>query len=188
MNIAIDIDDMLTNSFDYFLPYVAEYFDENENELRRKNISYGNLPEAWKEDEIGCCKTYYDHVVVDTPFKPDAAWGISTLRERWHKIIIITGRTTAFYMDPYKTTAEELAKGGIVYDKLICTLDKVSACIAENISVLIDDLTANCTAATKNGIRAIMFSSKGNANIKTEHPRVSDWASAIQAVAQLEQN
>ena len=27
MNIAIDIDDTLTESFDYFLPYVAEYFD-----------------------------------------------------------------------------------------------------------------------------------------------------------------
>ena len=25
MNIAIDIDDTLTESFDYFLPYVAEY-------------------------------------------------------------------------------------------------------------------------------------------------------------------
>ena len=27
MNIAIDIDDTLTQSFDYFLPFVAEYFE-----------------------------------------------------------------------------------------------------------------------------------------------------------------
>ena len=27
MNIGIDIDDTLTNSFDYFQPYVAEYFN-----------------------------------------------------------------------------------------------------------------------------------------------------------------
>ena len=26
MNIAIDIDDTLTDSFDYFQPFVAEYF------------------------------------------------------------------------------------------------------------------------------------------------------------------
>lgn len=43
MNIAIDIDDTLTDSFDYFLPFVAEYFGADENELRNKNISYSNL-------------------------------------------------------------------------------------------------------------------------------------------------
>lgn len=26
MNIAVDIDDTLTNSFEYFMPFVAEYF------------------------------------------------------------------------------------------------------------------------------------------------------------------
>ena len=39
MNIAIDIDDTLTESFDYFLPYVAEYFDVDEETLRKQNIS-----------------------------------------------------------------------------------------------------------------------------------------------------
>ena len=34
MNIAIDIDDTLTESFDYFLPYVAEYFDVDEETFR----------------------------------------------------------------------------------------------------------------------------------------------------------
>ena len=97
MNIAIDIDDTLTNFFDYFLPFVAEYFGAKEDELNRKNISYSNLPEKWKKDEIGFCKTYYDHITADTPFKPDAAWSIRKLREMGHKIIIITGRTKAFY-------------------------------------------------------------------------------------------
>ena len=48
MNIAIDIDDTLTESFDYFLPYVAEYFDVDEETLRKQNISYSNLPKEWK--------------------------------------------------------------------------------------------------------------------------------------------
>ena len=47
MNIAIDIDDTLTESFDYFLPYVAEYFDVDEETLRKQNISYSNLPKEW---------------------------------------------------------------------------------------------------------------------------------------------
>lgn len=36
MNIAVDIDDTLTDSFDYFLPFVAEYFGAEEEELRQK--------------------------------------------------------------------------------------------------------------------------------------------------------
>ena len=36
MNIAVDIDDTLTESFDYFLPYVAEYFGAEEEELKKQ--------------------------------------------------------------------------------------------------------------------------------------------------------
>lgn len=76
MNIAVDIDDTLTDSFDYFLPFVAEYFGAEEEELRQKNISYSNLPEEWNRREADFGKAYFDRVVADTPFKPDAAWGI----------------------------------------------------------------------------------------------------------------
>lgn len=111
MNIAVDIDDTLTESFDYFLPYVAEYFGVEEEKLKKQNISYCNLPKEWKKDELGFCKTYYDRIVPDTPFKPDAAWGIRKLREQGHRIVIITARTEALYTDPYRTTEEELANG-----------------------------------------------------------------------------
>ncbi len=140
MNIAIDIDDTLTESFDYFQPFVAEYFNVKAEELRAKNISYSNLPKEWKNEEIAFGKAYYDRTAADTPFKTDALWGVNKLRELGHKIVIITGRTDALYTDPYKTTIEELKKGDIIYDKLICTLDKADACIAENISILIDDI------------------------------------------------
>ena len=186
MNIAIDIDDTLTESFDYFLPFVAEYFGADAQELRERNISYSNLPEDWKQDEIGFCKTYYDRVVADTPFKPDAAWGVAKLRELGHKIVIITGRTDAFYTDPYQTTQKELANGGIVYDKLICTLDKASACVSEQISVLIDDLPANCASVANRGIPALVFASKGNQGENTECLRVENWAEAVAAVSQME--
>lgn len=186
MNIAIDIDDTLTESFDYFLPFVAEYFKADVNELKEKNISYSNLPEEWKKDEIGFCKTYYDAVVADTPFKADAVWGINKLHELGHKIVIITGRTDAFYTDPYKTTIEELKNGGIFYDKLICTLDKANACIEENISVLIDDMFANCASAVGMGIPALLFDSKANRELETECIRIKNWTDAVEAVVQIE--
>lgn len=186
MNIAIDIDDTLTESFDYFQPFVAEYFGADLEELKQKNISYSTLPEQWKQEELGFCKAYYDRTAADTPFKPDAAWGVEKLREMGHRIIIITGRTRAFYTDPYRTTEEELAKGGIAYDKLICTLDKAAACVEENIGLLIDDLSANCEAVARRGIPAIVFVGKGNREERTEHLRVENWAEAVEAVKQIQ--
>lgn len=185
MNIAIDIDDTLTESFDYFLPFVAEYFGADPEVLKKKNISYSTLPDEWKKDEIGFCRAYYDRVVVDTPFKPDAAQGIRKLREMGHQIIIITARTTALYTDPYKTTKEELDKNGVLYDKLICTMDKATACADENISVLIDDMPANCAAAAEKGISVLLFSSKGNLDVKTDFVRVETWADVIEKISQI---
>lgn len=179
MNIAVDIDDTLTNSFDYFLPFVAKYFGATVEELKRKNISYSNLPIEWKDREIEFGKTYYDSIVPDTPFKKDAAWAMQKLREMGHRVVIITGRTTDFYTDPYKTTREELANGKIVYDKLICTLEKAAACIDEKIDILIDDMPDNCEAAAKIGVQAIFFNSKANQETEVEFPRVSNWKEVI---------
>ena len=82
MNIAIDIDDTLADSFEYFQPFVAEYFGIGFEEVREKNISYGNLPKEWQTKRPGFTRTYYDRVVPDTPFKPDAAGGVSKLKDR----------------------------------------------------------------------------------------------------------
>lgn len=186
MNIAIDIDDTLTQSFDYFLPFVAEYFGADEGELRARNISYSTLPEAWKKREVPFARAYFDRFAADTPFKPDAAWGVGLLRAAGHRIVIITRRSDALYTDPYQTTREELAKGGIPYDKLICTMDKAAACREEQINLLIDDMAEHCDAAVRQGIPAVLFSSKGNQGICREYPRVENWREAVEAARQID--
>ncbi|MDD6276705.1 MAG: hypothetical protein PUB20_07780 [Clostridia bacterium] len=188
MNIGVDIDDTLTNSFDYFLPFVAEYFGADEDELKAKNISYGTLPPEWDKYKNDFGKAYYDKVTPDTPFKPDAAWGINRLREAGHKIIIITHRSTEFYTNPYETTRNELDKGNICYDKLICTTDKATACVSENVSVLIDDLPENCLSAKEHGVHSILFNSKGNKDFKTYLPRVNNWSEAVEVILNFAEN
>lgn len=179
MNIAIDIDDTLTNSFAYFLPYVAEFFGADPAQLDRDNISYSNLPPQWKPREIEFCKSCYDRTAADTPFKPGAAEAVRTLRQLGHRIVIITGRTGEFYTDPYETTRQELHNGGIEYDRLICTLDKGRACREEQIDVLIDDLPANCAAAAEMGVRPILFTSRANRDIPTDLPRAESWPQVL---------
>ena len=179
MNIAIDIDDTLTDTYSYFRPFTAEFFGVDEEELDRRGISYSTLPPEWKEREVDFLRKYCDAKVPATPFKKDAAWGVSTLRKQGHRIVIITGRTSDFYTDPYETTKEELRRGGIEYDRLICTMDKGTACRDERIDLLIDDLPANCYAAIKTGASALLFDSPVNHNAAPELSRVHNWKEAV---------
>lgn len=185
MKIAIDIDDTLTNSFSYFQPFVAEFFGVDVEMLRREGISYSNLPACWKPRELEFCRTYYDRIAAQTPFKPDARRGVDTLRKSGHKIVILTGRTTEFYTDPYLTTREELKNGGIRCDALSCTLDKGAYCAAEGIDLLIDDLPENCAQANAHGIPALLFDSPANQTSQLRCRRVHNWNEAAAAVEQV---
>lgn len=182
MNIAIDIDDTLADTFDYYIPFLAEYFGVDANELRANNISYNTMPPEWQAHEHELSMRYNDRVIPDTPFKPDAAEGVRTLRSLGHKIFIITARTTAIYHDPVLTTQKELANGHIEYDKLICTIQKAEACKAEKIDILIDDYPANCLAAAAVGVHPIVFASKAYADVVTAFPVVHNWTEAVEQV------
>lgn len=175
MNIGIDIDDTIMDTFDYLMPYIAEYFDADIDELKNKNISYSNLPEEWKAREIGFCKKYYDTVVPATPIKPNAVHYIKRLKELGHSIFIITARDNRLYTDAYKTTREQLNANGVVYDKLICTFDKAQACMEEKIGLFIDDSIGNCKKVQSAGISVVLFNSKSNVSVDTDLDRVDSW-------------
>lgn len=175
MKIAIDIDDTLTNSFDYFIPFVAEFFGAAPEQLRRDNISYSTLPEEWRKREPEFCRAYYDRVVPDTPFRENAVRYVNLLHEEGHRIVIITARTREMYTDPYATTRAELDKNGLQYDEIVCTMDKTRACTERGIDLLIDDSVANCRAAASAGVRVLLFSGKGNAGTDVPFARVNDW-------------
>lgn len=186
MNIAIDIDDTLTDTFEYLMPFVAEFYEKDLEELQRNNISYSNIPMEWRNYGWDFEKSYYDKVVVRTPFKKDAARYVNLLHQMGHKIVIITGRTKSFYTDPYGTTEKELKNGNIVYDKLICTLDKNQACLDEQIDVMIDDLISNCDLVSSVGITSFLFTSQANIHLNTEYVRVNQWDDVIEMIEQIE--
>ena len=187
LNIAIDVDDTLAMTFEHMQPYVAEYFGVDVEELRRNNISYENLPESWQDKRLDFNKRYLEHVVVDTPCKPDAVWAVNTLRARGHRVIVMTARTTKFYTDPHATTKEQLRRSGIVYDKLLCTKDKASACREEKIDVLIDDFPHNCATVAAAGVKVINMISSVFPDVLAPYPRVHNWKEAVDAILLMEQ-
>ncbi len=186
MIIGIDIDDTLTDTFDFFQPCVAEFFGLDIEFLKAHNISCNNIPAPWNENELEFCRAYYDDLAPETPFKPDAAWGMARLHEMGHRTVVITARTPDFYTDPYATTRLELENGHIEYDKLVCTLDKKSACLAEGVELFIDDSVKNCTAVNSEGIPVLLFECKANADTKTDFTRVSSWAEIIELVKEMQ--
>ena len=188
MNIGIDIDDTLAESFGYLQPYVAEFFGATLEEVRQKEYSYSHLPPDWQARYGEFAKTYFDRVVPGIPFKEDAAWGVRELHKRGHRIVIVTARNPLFYTDPYVTSRQALESGNIYYDKLICERDKGRICQEEGIHVLIDDAMENCEAVQERGISAILFDSPANRDRKVDFPRVSSWAEVLHLIDQLEEN
>lgn len=175
MKIGVDIDDTMADTFEYLMPYIAEFFDVDIKYLKENNISYSNLPKEMKEREFEFAKKYYDKVIPNTPFKPNVAEYIDKIKDLGYEIIVITARDKTLYTDEYKTTTEELKNNNIHYDKLVCNFDKAKVCKNEKIDLFIDDSIANCSKVKELGIETILFNSKSNIEDKNSFYRVNEW-------------
>lgn len=175
MKIGIDIDDTMADTFEYLMPYIAEFFDVDIKYLKDNNISYSNFPEEMKKRELEFAKKYYDKVIPNTPFKPKVAEYIDKIKTLGHEIIVITARDKTLYTDEYNTTIEELKRNNIHYDKLICDFDKAKVCKREKIDLFIDDSIVNCTKVSRQGIETILFNSKSNIEDNNNFCRVNEW-------------
>ena len=182
MKIGIDIDDTMADTFDYLMPYISEFFNIDIQYLKDNNISYNSFPENMKKREFEFAKKYYDEVIPNTPFKPEAKKYIDKIRDLGHEIIVITARDKKLYTDEYKTTAIELQKNNINYDKLFCNFNKAQVCKDEKIDIFIDDSIENCGKVKELGIKTILFNSKINKGTNVDFVRVNDWAEVYEKI------
>ena len=185
MKIGIDIDDTMTNTFDYLIPYISKFFKVDIDYLKSNNISYNTFPKKMKKRELEFAKKYYDEIIPNTPFKSGVSDYIRKIKSLGNEIIIITARDKTLYKDEYKATIEELRRNNIFYDKLICDFDKVKVCIEEKIDLFIDDSISNCNKVGQLGIKTILFNSKSNRNIKTDLCRVNSWNELYNIIIKL---
>lgn len=174
LTIAIDIDDTITNTFDFMIPYVAEFYSIDIEYLKNNNISYTTLTKEMKKRELEFAQTYFEKVIPNVPIKEDAAEYIRKIKKLGHKIIILTARSPLFYTDPYKISEEYLKKHNIVYDEIICSFDKAGKCKEYNVDILIDDSINNCTSVKEKGMKALLFNCKPNLN-NLEHTKAYSW-------------
>ena len=183
MNIGIDIDDTITNTYETLIPMIAISYGMNIDKLFKKLPSYkelSNLP-----DFSSFARKNYERVAKIVPLREGAVEIINKLKKKGHKIIFISSRNDIDFDDSYKTTYDYLTANGIKFDKLIVNAsNKAKECVLENIDLFIDDDTMNCKAVKKKGIATLQMKaifSKGSKDIR----KVNDWEEVYKIVQEM---
>jgi uncharacterized HAD superfamily protein len=185
MNIGIDIDDTISNTYERLVSDVYKYA---EDVLKRKiepnylvNHAYYNLPATWNfsiEEDKYFWNNYFADIIKNVTPKDDAAQVIKTLKEKGHNIILITARIEVENADVTEITKNWLKENGIIFDKLIVNVnDKLEMAKKENISIFIDDNIRNCSMVASSGyIKTYMFTTVANMHYENENiKRVNSW-------------
>lgn len=151
MRIGINVDGVLTDIERWQLDYGSKYFLSNHDRTIANHKGYEamdvfNVEEA---NEADFWNKYLKLYVTKEPARPFAAEIIRKLKKENNDIFIITARkyTTEDSSDGKKMRKillRWLKRNGIIYDKIIFTNeDKLDACIANDIDVMIEDKTDN---------------------------------------------
>ncbi len=182
MNIGIDIDNVISNFDDTLL---REYL-RHDKELRNTGIINENAEYVrrgmfdWTDEEEK--KFYYENIEnFAKNLQPieNVPYYIKKLKEKGHKIFIITGRNNGEYTNPYELTEKWLNKYNIYYDKLILTdaydkHAKTEVCLANNIDLMIEDSIKICLDLINNNVKVFTMNTRYNQQ-EQNLDRVSTW-------------
>lgn len=158
MRIGVDIDDTITNTWEYLIPIYSKLFKIDEKKLSKSAPYYPAVENLISLDE------YYKKIIPihnkytnDLPLKKDVKEVIDKLYELGHTVYFITDRGNE-NNDSYDLTKNYLDSNGIKYEKLYTRAkDKASICLKENIELYIDDRPKHCQSVKKKGIDVLMF-------------------------------
>lgn len=188
MNIGIDIDDTITETSEFLIPYVASYFSLEIEYLKKNNIFYNNLPKEYRNKQTEFGKATFEKVLLGVTLKQDAKEIISKLKSEGNRIIIITARDGSIYNNPFEFTLKQLEKLGIKYDKLVCSFDKKQICMEEKIDVFIDDLVDNLKKVESVVKKVLLYNSKINMRQDNCYTRVDSWQEIYKYISNYKNN
>lgn len=186
MNIGIDIDDTISETFETLLPYAQKYTIED---LKREskvhmdgklgNHFYIVYMNEWNEQEAtDFWSKYYGEILRKLNIKTFASDVIKKLKEQGDKIYLITARWDMPNDDIKGITLEWLKENKVEYDELIINAsDKLNLVKEKNIDIFIDDSFKNCKAIAENtSTKVYMMNSRVNGELEHEKVRrVFSW-------------
>ena len=186
MNIGIDIDDTISETFETLLPYAQKYTIEDLKRESKVHID-GNLGNHfyivymndWNEQEATeFWNKYYGEILRELNIKKFAAEAINNLRKQGHKIYLITARWDMPNDNVKEITRNWLSDNKVEYDELIINAsDKLKIVQEKNIDIFIDDSFKNCKNIVDNtNIKVYMMTSRVNSDFNDEKiKRVFSW-------------
>ncbi|MCT4613135.1 MAG: hypothetical protein N4A47_07180 [Clostridia bacterium] len=190
MRIGIDIDDTLTNLYEYTIAYGQMYdYEELEKDSMINPYGYDTpfIFEWSDEEDKSFWEKYIEEIVTKVNPRPFAVSVIERLRREGHEIYIITARSNLWYKNPYKISEEWLLKNKIEYDKLVVSArDKVKACKENDIDIHIDDSNKHLKELTEAGIPVLLYDNVFNKKSDTKLSiRVYSWPQIYNEIQKL---
>lgn len=176
MRIGIDVDDTITNTYEYVVDEISKFYKVDKDELLSRNLTYD---EFFNSEEFPNYSIFaeerYEKCISNVGVKKDAIKYISKLYEEGNEIVIITARHVGEYNNPYEITQNYLFKHNIPYDKIIVNaFDKGKVCEEENIDLFIDDSITNCLRVQEFNVDTLLFDAPFNRHFK-DIRRVNNW-------------
>ena len=186
MNIGIDIDDTISETFETLLPYTQKYTIEDLKIKSEINMNQDFLDHfyivkmnGWKEKEaISFWNKYYGEILKKINIKKFAAEVINRFKKKGHKIYLITARWDMPNDDIQGITKKWLIENNVEYDELIINAsDKLQLIKEKNIDIFIDDSFTNCKSIAENSnAKVYIMTSRVNGNFNHEKiTRVYSW-------------
>lgn len=186
MNIGIDIDDTISETFEALLPYAQKYTIEDLKRKSKININQDFLDHfyivhmnGWNEKEASeFWNKYYGEILREVNIKKFASEVINKLKQEGHKIYLITARWEMPNDNIQEITKQWLKENNVEYDELIINAsDKLQLVKEKKIDIFIDDSFNNCKNIAENtSTKVYIMNSKVNENLNHEKlSRVYSW-------------
>jgi len=186
VNIGIDIDDTISDTFETLLPYSQKYTIEDLKRKSKINFS-GDLGNhlyivnmnGWKDQEaIEFWEKYYAEILNELNIKKFASEVINKLKQDGHKIYLITARWEMRADNVKEITLKWLKDNNVQYDEIFLNAsDKLKIAKEKNIDIFVDDSFKNCKSIADNtNIKVYMINSRANEDFEDKKiQRVFSW-------------
>ncbi|MGN1330756.1 MAG: hypothetical protein ACI4VN_05430 [Clostridia bacterium] len=194
MNIGIDIDDTISNTYETVIPYAQKYTIEElgrsgtlNKEKELTTHKYTKYLHNWSDEEENIFwEKYYAKILKEVSAKTLACESIEKLSEK-NKIYLITARWENEKKEIQQITKAWLEKNKIFYDELILDAEnKVEVAKKYNIDIFIDDSFKNCKLLSDSGIKTFIMDSKINEKYNDEKiTRVYSWPHVCQEISKV---
>jgi len=174
MNIGIDIDDTIVNTYERLLQLICMRYNMDFNKLISKRLPYKEIYKSLENFDV-IKKDLFPIMAKSVELKENVKEVLEKLKSDGNNIIFISARNSDDYSDPYGITYNFLDRYEIPYDKLLVSVEnKGKKCLDEGIDLFIDDNMKHCKSVIDEGIKTFQFDALFTEDVEGA-TRVYNW-------------